>query len=317
MTNHLSSLGILFLGTPLFAALHLEALLQSGYRVVGVCTQPDKKSGRGNRVHPNPVKETARNHGIPVLQPLSSKDHEAWSSIERFQADVGVVVAFGQILRKTVLDSLPMGFINVHASLLPRYRGASPMERAIQNGETETGITIMRMVRALDAGDIGWTQRAPIFPFENYGRLSARLARIGCRSLVDFLGAVISGSARWTPQDDSLATYAEKIDKHELRIQWDKPAKDIQRTIRAFDPHAPAWCQKNGVRLKLMEARDVDDGQAIGEPGRIQRIDRRGAWIQTGQGLLCVSDLQFPSKRPISFFAARNGRLIQEGDLLE
>ncbi len=317
MTNPKSSLRILFLGTPRFAAIHLEALLQSGCSVVGVCTQPDKKSGRGNRVRPNPVKEIARNRGIPILQPLSSKDHEVWTSIEELKPDVGVVVAFGQILRKTVLDSLPMGFINVHASLLPRYRGASPMERAIQKGETETGITIMRMVRALDAGDIGWTQRAPIFPFENYGRLSTRLARIGCHSLIAFLKAMNSGSVLWVPQDDSLATYAEKIDKSELKIQWDKPAKDIQQMIRAFDPHTPAWCQINGVPVKLMEARSIDDGQPGGTPGRIQRIDRRGAWIQTGQGLLCVSVLQFPSKRPISFVAAQNGRSIREGDLLE
>lgn len=306
---------ILFLGTPHFAAIHLETLVKSGHRVVGVCTQPDQVSGRGSRLRPTPVKEMALKLGLPVFQPANMHE-EGWHVLESLRPDLGVVVAFGQILRKKVLSFPPLGLINVHASLLPRYRGAAPIERAIQNGDEETGITIIRLVRAMDAGAMGWRQSLRIHPWENYGRLTARLAKLGCRSLLDFLNAQSQNKVSWTTQDEDQVTYAHKVEKPELQIDWEQPASVIQRQIRAFDPHQKAWCMLKGQRVKLLEARGFDDSRAEAAMGCVIGISHFGAWIQAGRGCLCVSEIQFPSKRPASFMNARNGRLIREGDIL-
>ncbi|MFZ5625308.1 MAG: methionyl-tRNA formyltransferase [Gemmatimonadota bacterium] len=258
---------IVFFGTPEFAVPSLEALIREGTMVVGVVTQPDRPRGRSrSSLVPPPVKVAAEAAGIPVLQPEKPIGDLFLTALRRLQPDLGVVVAYGHILRPEVLAIPREGMINVHASLLPRLRGAAPIQWAIANGESVTGISIMQMEEGLDSGPVLHTIPTPIEPDETGGQLTERLAHLGATALVEALAMRRIGAITPTPQDHSQATYAPKITRETARIDWNADAESIVARIRAFDPVPGAWTVLGGTELKLFDARAVD---AAGVPGTI------------------------------------------------
>src|SRR5919112_378088 len=233
---------IVFFGTPDFAFASLQALLQGRFNVTGVVTQPDKPQGRSrSQLIPPPVKVAAQSQGIPVLQPVRPVGDVFTTSLRRLEPDLGIVVAYGHILRPEILAIPPRGLINVHASLLPRYRGAAPIQHAILKGETETGISIMQMESGLDSGPVLHQVSTTIDPDETSGSLTVRLADLGATALVEALSLINGGLARPQPQDHTRATYAPKIDKDMARLSWERDATTLVRQVRAFDPAPGAW----------------------------------------------------------------------------
>lgn len=246
---------VIFLGTPDFAVRSLEALLGSSHDVKAVLTQPDRPRGRGQRVTASPVKQRAESAGIPVLQPERLKDETLLETLAALEPDIGVVAAYGRLLPQVLLDLPRLGMVNVHASLLPKYRGAAPIERAIMDGETETGVTIMRVVKELDAGPMLAKATLPIGPDETAAELEPRLAALGARLLLETLAALERGTASETPQDDSLATYAPRITKADGLIDWGLPARAIHDQVRALVPWPHAYTFHDGMRLIVHETR--------------------------------------------------------------
>ena len=234
-------LKIIFAGTPDFAASALSALIESEHDVVAVYTQPDRPAGRGRKLRASPVKELALKHDIPVLQPEKLKDAETHDVLRSFNADVMIVAAYGLILPQAVLDIPRLGCLNIHASLLPRWRGAAPIQRAIAAGDKESGITIMQMDAGLDTGDILLLSHCPINDNDNGGDLHDRLAEMGASSILEALKDIESGNTKPIKQDDALATYAHKLDKKEAIINWKDSAENIERLIRAFNPWPVAF----------------------------------------------------------------------------
>src|ERR671912_706827 len=246
---------IVFFGTPAFAVPSLQALLQDRFAVAGVVTQPDKPQGRSrSELIAPPVKVAALAAGIPVLQPVRPVGDVFTTSLRRLEPDLGIVVAYGHILLPEILSIPARGMINVHASLLPRYRGAAPVQHAILRGETETGISIMQMEAGLDSGPILHHVSTPIGPDETSGALAARLADLGAVALVEALSLISGGLARPQPQDHTRATYAPKIDKDMARLNWQRDATTLVRQVRAFDPAPGAWTTLGGCLLKLFGA---------------------------------------------------------------
>ncbi len=288
-------LRIVFAGTPEFAAEHLKALLGSAHEIVAVYTQPDRPAGRGQKLMPSPVKQLALEHGIAVLQPPTLRNAEAQAELAALKPDLMVVVAYGLILPQVVLDIPRLGCINSHASLLPRWRGAAPIQRAVEAGDAESGVTVMRMEAGLDTGPMLLKTVTPISAEDTGGSLHDRLAELGPRSS-DLVGEV---------QDDSLATYAHKLNKDEARLDWQRPAVELERLIRAFNPWPICHSSLNGEALKVLAA-STAEGQ--GQPGEILAASKDGLIVATGHGALCLTRLQLPGGKALNFSDLFNSR---------
>ncbi|MBL0486716.1 methionyl-tRNA formyltransferase [Aeromonas caviae] len=303
----MNKLKLIFAGTPDFAARHLAALLSSGHEVVAVYTQPDKPAGRGQKLTASPVKELALAHDLPVYQPASLRNEAAQAELAALGADLMVVVAYGLILPKAVLDTPRLGCINVHGSLLPRWRGAAPIQRSIWAGDAETGVTIMQMDVGLDTGAMIRKVTCPIASDETSASLYDKLAGLGPQALVDTLDAMAAGDTAAEPQDDALANYAEKLSKEEARIDWSMDAVAIERCIRAFNPWPISWFDVAGQTVKVWQAEVAaqDHGQAA---GTLLKADKQGIEVATGQGVLRLLTLQPPGKKAMSVSDLLNSR---------
>jgi len=302
---------IIFLGTPQFAATHLRALLDAGEHVIGVVTKPDKPRGRGRVIEPTPVKQIALERGIGVIEPKNPNDRETVEWVKAKNPWVLITVAFGHILSSELLGLAPAGAWNVHASLLPRWRGAAPVARAIENGETKTGITLMMMDTGLDTGDILLAAETEIGPEETAGELEARLEKMGCRILLEGLKLAREGKLTRKAQPDEGVTLAPPISKQEADIDWNRPAVRIHDKIRALNPHPGA---RTG-ELKILRSRFHDAGSK-GSPGVIKEITPEGILVFTGEGLLCLVEVQPPGKRQMSASDYARGKRLAPGDLL-
>lgn len=308
-------LRIVFAGTPDFAAAHLEALIANGFQVVSAYSQPDRPSGRGKKLMPTPVKAVAESHGIPVNQPLGLKDPEALATLQSYAPDVMVVVAYGLLLPREVLSLPRYGCLNVHASLLPRWRGAAPIERAILAGDRESGVCIMQMEQGLDTGPVLKRVPTPITSDDTSASLTARLQQLGCEALVDVLRALPAGTSRATPQDPTLATYARKLLKEEAQIDWHRSAQSIHDQVRALYPRSPAWCLHDGKRLRLIRTH-VGSGSTHATAGTV--LSLAPVRIACGQGILEVLEVQTEGKPAMSTASLLNGHpdFFCQGQLL-
>ncbi|WP_339022228.1 methionyl-tRNA formyltransferase [Aeromonas salmonicida] len=303
----MNKLKLIFAGTPDFAARHLAALLSSDHEVVAVYTQPDKPAGRGQKLTASPVKELALTHNLPVYQPASLRKEEAQAELASLGADLMVVVAYGLILPKVVLDTPRLGCINVHGSLLPRWRGAAPIQRSIWAGDTETGVTIMQMDVGLDTGAMIRKVTCPIAADETSTSLYDKLAELGPQALVDTINAMAAGETAAEEQDDALANYAEKLSKEEARIDWSMEAVAIERCIRAFNPWPISWFEVAGQTIKVWQA-EVVDSEHSQPAGTLLKADKQGIDIATGLGVLRLLTLQPPGKKAMSVSDLLNSR---------
>lgn len=309
---------VLFWGTPEFAAAPLRALIGEGFDVIGVVTQPDKPTGRSRRLTAPPVKEIALEEKIPCFQPAKPKDEEFFDTIEAMQPDISIVVAYGHILPKRIIDLPKLGTLNIHASLLPLLRGAAPIQAAIRQGFRQTGVTIMRMVQALDAGPIILTSAVPVLEDETYGELQNRLSELGALTLIEALALMEAGAATEIPQDDSLATYAPKVTREDALIDWSQSADEVARMIRAYDPKPAAYTTLNGNDVKLFGARTSGpslEGIPKGEVGEVVAI-RDGLIVACGDAPVCVRDVQPSGKSRMAALDWARGRGISLGDRL-
>lgn len=317
----MSALKIVFAGTPDFAARHLDALITGGHQVIAVYTQPDRAAGRGKTLQASPVKELALKHNIPVHQPQSLKSEDAQIALAELGADLMIVVAYGLLLPKAVLDIPARGCINVHASLLPRWRGAAPIERVLLAGDRETGITIMQMDVGLDTGDMLYTLRTPVSATDNRLTLENRLAGLGCEALLHTLANFDSLQATAVKQDNSLSTYAKKIEKTEALINWSLSANEIDRIIRASIGRNPAYTFLQGQRLRVLKATPAARAHTA-QPGTIIEVVRKDAKspaflsVACGEGALMLEELQLPGKNPSSVKDLLNSysALLAEGN---
>ena len=294
-----AGLSVVFAGTPDFSVPALEAIAASRHQVVAAYTQPDRRSGRGLKVEPGPVRRTAEALGIPVEQPPTLKDPAARAALAARQPDVMVVVAYGLILPQAVLDIPRLGCLNIHASLLPRWRGAAPIQRAIAAGDRLTGITIMRLEAGLDTGPMLSQEPIEIAPGETGGSLHDRLAGLGARMIVEALDRLEAGNARFDAQDDSLATYAKKLTKDEALLDWSQPADVLERQVRAFDPWPVAETRLDGQQLRIWAAH-AGAVTEPGPPGTVLAGDVRGITVATGDGALVLDRVQLPGRRPVA-----------------
>jgi methionyl-tRNA formyltransferase len=306
---------VLFWGTPDFATPPLRALLGEGFDVVAVVTQPDKPQGRSrSSVVASPVKRIAVEEGIPVLQPEKPRGDEFVAELEALGADISVVVAYGHILPRSVIDLPLAGTLNVHASLLPALRGAAPIQAAIRDGMTETGVTIMRMVPQLDAGPIVLQSRLPVLEDETYGELQLRLSELGAQTLVEALSLIGVGGTAETPQDDALATYAPKVTREDARVDWTQSSPVVARGIRAYDPKPGAFTTLHDQEVKLFGARAVVDGR--GDAGEVLAIDEGGMLVACGTGGVRVAYVHPAGKRRLAALDWAQGRGVRTGDRL-
>ncbi|MDZ7783315.1 MAG: methionyl-tRNA formyltransferase [Halioglobus sp.] len=289
-------LRLVFAGTPDFAVPHLQALIASKHQLLGVYTQPDRPAGRGRNLRAGPVKQAALDAGVPVLQPPSLKDPGVQAHLAELAAEVMVVVAYGLILPPAVLSIPRRGCINVHASLLPRWRGAAPVQRAIEAGDAETGVSIMQMDAGLDTGDVLASASCPVGN-HSAATLQRELARLGPPLLLEVLADLAHYQGRACAQEEAAATYAHKIDKAEGLIDWNLDALTLERRVRAFDPAPGCYTFLDGQRIKIWEARSVTGPPAAQLPGTIVRSDEHGITVQCGDGLLSVSALQLSGSR--------------------
>ncbi len=303
----MASLKLLFAGTPAFAALHLKALIGSEHQLIGVYTQPDRPAGRGKKLQASPVKEVARNAGLPVFQPASLRDAQAQAELAALGADAMVVVAYGLILPQAVLDSPRLGCINVHASLLPRWRGAAPIQRAIEAGDAESGVTIMQMDAGLDTGAMLATARVPIDAQTTASSLEAALGESGPALLLEVLADLPGFQARAAAQDDSETCYAAKISKAEAEMDWELPAETLARKIRAFNPMPVSFSHLGGQRVKIWAALPAGSAPLPEPPGTVLQASREGILVNTGQGQLRLTQLQLPGGRPLDAAQILNG----------
>ncbi|HEY5939396.1 MAG TPA: methionyl-tRNA formyltransferase [Gemmatimonadales bacterium] len=304
---------IVFFGTPVFSVASLQSLLHDRFTVAAVVTQPDKPQGRSrSELIPPPVKVAALAAGIPVLQPVRPVGDVFAASLRRLEPDLGVVVAYGHILRPDVLSVPPRGMINVHASLLPRHRGAAPIQHAILAGDRETGISIMQMEEGLDSGPVLHQVVTAIGSEETAGQLAGRLAEIGAAALVEAISLRSGGAARPAPQDHTQATYAPKLDREQAHIVWQRDSAELVRQIRAFDPAPGAWTELDGNTLKLFGAQ-VAPGS--GAPGTVLETSGRLV-IAAGSGAVAVSELQPAGKTRIPVEAWLRGRGVAAGQRL-
>ena len=285
-----------FAGTPAFAARHLDALLAaSGHEVGLVFTRPDRPAGRGRRVAPGAVKRLCVERAVPVRQPESLGDPAGWRPLVDCGAEALVVVAYGLMLPEAMLEATRHGGVNVHPSLLPRWRGAAPVQRAIANGDAETGVSVVRMDAGLDSGDILCARACPIGPRDDAGALEGKLAALGCAALLEALSALDDGSARPRPQDRGRASYAPKVKKAEARLDWRLDAVALERKVRAFNPAPVAFTALDGERLRVWQAAASARG-ALAPPGTLLEMRPEGLPVACGDGALCVQRAQRPGQ---------------------
>jgi methionyl-tRNA formyltransferase len=308
---------VLYWGTPEFATPALRALIGEGFEVVGVVTQPDRPVGRSrSMLQSSPVKQIALDEGIPVLQPERPRGDEFVGEVSRLRPDLSVVVAYGHILPKPIIDLPARGTVNIHGSLLPALRGAAPIQAAIRDGFLETGVTIMRMVPALDAGPIILQARTEVLEDETYGELSLRLSELGALTLIEALSLMELGDSREQSQDDSLATYAHKIDRSATWVDWNASAAHVCRLIRSLDPKPGAVTMLRGSEVKLFGARLAPHGVSM-VPGQIQSIDENGLTVACGEGAARLAVVQPAGKRRLSPNEWARGRGVAVGDRFE
>ncbi|MBV2132443.1 methionyl-tRNA formyltransferase [Pseudomonas sp. MAP12] len=301
-------LRIVFAGTPEFAARHLQALLDAGQTPVAVYTQPDRPAGRGQKLMASPVKQLAVAHDIPVLQPATLRDPAAQAELAALAPDLLVVVAYGLILPQVVLDIPRLGCINSHASLLPRWRGAAPIQRAVQAGDAESGVTVMRMEAGLDTGPMLLKVTTPISADDTGGSLHDRLAELGAAAVVAAIPQLAAGTLHGEVQEDALATYAHKLNKDEARLDWSRPAVELERLVRAFNPWPICHTTLGEAALKVYAA---ELGEEQGAPGTILDASRDGLTVACGTGALRLTRLQLPGGKPLAFSDLYNSRREQ------
>ena len=282
---------LIFAGTPAFAAAALEALIQSEHEVALVLTRPDAAAGRGMKQVSSEVKQLALSHGLEVFQPATLRNEDVVRRIAAVGADAMVVAAYGLILPATVIAAFPSGCINIHASLLPRWRGAAPIQHALLAGDSETGISIMRMDEGLDTGPVYMTESIPVNAGETAGSLHDRLAKLGARAIVAALPGILSGRLQAQAQPAEGATYAHKITREQARIDWTRPAVETERAVRAFDPFPGAFSQFDQQVVKVWKAELAD---ASGQPGTVRTVSEAGIVVTCGDGALRLTELQRP-----------------------
>jgi methionyl-tRNA formyltransferase len=305
---------LVFAGTPAFGASALRALLEAGHDVAMVLTQPDRPAGRGLRARPSEVKALAVARGLPLAEPTMLKSGEALEGLRSARAQVMVVAAYGLILPPSVLELFPLGCINIHASLLPRWRGAAPIQRAILAGDRETGISIMRMEAGLDTGPVYLTRSLVIDPDDTAGSLHDKLAALGGRCVVQVLAGLEADDIRAIPQPDHSVTYAKKIEKHEATIDWSRAAAQIERQVRAFNPSPVASTSLRGAPLRVWRASVVFQQQDT--PGRVIEATDAGILVGCGSGALLLQDLQRAGGRPLPAADFLRGIPLAPGEIL-
>ena len=303
---------VIFMGTPDFSVGTLEALVQAGHEVALAVTQPDKPKGRGGKMQYTPVKEKALEYGIPVFQPAKVREPACVEELAGYRADVIVVIAFGQILPRSILELTPYGCINVHASLLPKYRGAAPIQWALIDGETVTGVTTMQMDEGLDTGDMLLEAEVPIGADETGGSLHDKLAAAGAKLCVETLKALEEGTVTPRKQGESPTKYARMLDKELGRIDWSRDAASIERLIRGLNPWPSAYTLWEGKTMKIWAA-EVLDGDSALPCGAVADVTKTGFSVQTGSGLLRILELQIPGKKRMSADAFLRGYRMEPG----
>ena len=310
-------LKVVFAGTPDFAARHLQGLIDSPHQIVAVMSQPDRPAGRGKRLQPPPVKAVALEAELPVWQPVSLKNADGEATLSQYDADILVVVAYGLILPTAILDIPRLGCLNVHASLLPRWRGAAPVQRAIEAGDTETGVSIMTMEPGLDTGPVLLTRTLPISSDHTSGALLDDLAQLGVTALIDSLENIDTLLATAAPQDDSKATYANKISKQEGALDWSAAADALARRVRAFHPAPGCYTHLGGDRLKVLSAHAVDKPHE-GRSGEIIAADEGGIRVGCGEGQLVITEAQLPGAKvqPVATLLRGHQARFQPGQRL-
>ncbi|MCP3870878.1 MAG: methionyl-tRNA formyltransferase [Gammaproteobacteria bacterium] len=300
---------IVFAGTPDFAVPALQKLILAGHRVIGVYSQPDRPAGRGRKLIASPVKQVAAAHDIPVFQPVNFKSESDLSDLEALNPDLMVVAAYGLLLPRRVLEAPRLGCINIHASLLPRWRGAAPIQRSLLAGDGETGITIMQMDIGLDTGGMLLRKSCPIMTDDTGGKLHDRLSVLGADALMEALPGIIDQSLEPENQDEALACYAKKLDKSEARIDWSGSAQALDRQVRAFNPWPVAQCEMQGKTVRVWDSIALPDTvEAV--PGAVARTSRDGIDVVTGNGLLRILSLQIPGKKATSATDFLNARSL-------
>lgn len=306
---------VIFMGTPDFSVGTLEALVASGHEVVLAVTQPDKAKGRGKEVQYTPVKECALKHGIPVYQPVRIREPECVDRLREYQAEIMVVVAFGQILPKEILEMTPYGCVNVHASLLPKYRGAAPIQWALIDGEAVTGVTTMQMNEGLDTGDILLKTEVPVADDETGGTLHDKLAEAGAMLCLETLRGLADHSITPIPQGETTTAYAKMLDKQMGRLDWSKTADEIERLVRGLSPWPGTYTGWNGKVMKIWSV-ETEQDNTTKEAGSIVRVTKDAFAVQTGDGLIWVTQLQLPGKKRMDAGAFLRGYEVKEDDVL-
>ena len=307
---------IVFMGTPQIAAVTLEQLIQGPDTVAGVVTQPDRPAGRGQKSIPSPVRRVAESHGIPVVAPEKIRAPEFLKTLMGWTPEIFVVVAYGRILPKTILDLAPYGCLNVHYSLLPKYRGAAPAAWTIINGESTTGVTTMKLVEKMDAGPIYLQEATEVASGETTGSLQAKLTPIGARLLRETLRRLQEGLLMPQEQDESAATFAPILKKEDGLIQWDQPAMMIERRVRGFEPW-PGTYSHIGEKLLKIHRVNVVAADTKGSPGEVMRADAGGLWVATSSGFLGLEEVQLENRKRLSGVEFIRGARIKPGDRLQ
>ncbi len=304
------------MGTPAFAAPSLKALVEHGHNVECVVTQPDRPKGRGRKFIPSPVKHAANEFGVEVLQPEEASDHEFCQLITDRAPDILIVVAFGQVLKKCLLEIPWWGALNIHASLLPKYRGAAPIHWAILNNETVTGLTAMRMDEGLDTGPILLQEEVSILPDETAGQLHDRLALLSGGFLIKTLEGIVENRLNGRPQDSQMATYAPKINRRMALVKWDQPVPVVSAIIKALDPWPGAFTTLGGKEIKLFSPHVVSEDRPDGVPGRVTGQSSGGIYIETGRGVIEVRELQLSGKKRLPAGDFLRGFPLDDGTIL-
>ena len=308
---------IVFMGTPLFAVPSLEALVENGYEVVGVVTQPDRPVGRGKKIEETPVKVCAKAHDIPVYQFERLRRKEGRECLESLAPDLCVTAAFGQILSKRLLDIPKMGTVNVHASLLPAYRGSAPINWCIYNGEEKAGVTTMMTDEGIDTGDMLLKCETEILPGETAGELTERLSHMGAKLLIDTLRAIEQGNCPRTKQDEALMSHQPMIEKEMARVDWTKTAKEISNAVRAFNPWPGAFTALGDGVMKIWKAEPVTDADLQGKPGEVLVSSAKtGLIVACGDGALRIEEMQAPNAKRMQAKAYLAGKSIPVGTIL-